>query len=220
MTAQSMKETTVILRPDLIGKTTSVYTGYDEERLLKVGTFVGGMGGISILGCFNVSERPLSEFVNLNDFFGIERDEDYVLRSHTTGEVSPRMSLESESAVVSLQLEVKGWEILTAYPLRAFTLSGSTGLKQDATQIAVLGLLGKMTGAAAIVRSDMQVEGNGRLRVKATLKALGVLGKSRHMINKRLLIGIRRLCLISCGLVFRRSSTYHDLWQNYTFAYR
>lgn len=184
MTAQSIKERTVILRPDLIGKTTNVYTGYDEERLLKVGTFVGGVGGISILGCFNVSERPLSEFVNLNDFFGIGRDEDYVLRSHTTGEISPSLSLDSESPVVSLQLEVKGWDILTAYPLRAFTLSGSTGLKQNATQIAVLGLLGKMTGAAALVRSDMRLEENGRLRLTTTLKALGILGKLRHVITK------------------------------------
>lgn len=45
------------------------------------------------------------------------------------------------------------------------------------TKIAVLGLLGKMTGAAALVGSSMEIEETGRLRVKATLKALGVLGK-------------------------------------------
>lgn len=177
MTAQSIKENTVILRPDLIGKTTNVYTAYEEERLLKVGTFVGGTGGTSILGCFNVSERPLSEFVNLRDFIGIETKEEYVVRSHTTGQLSPAMSRDSENAIVSLEIEVKGWEILTAYPLRAYNLSGSTGHKQESTKITILGLLGKMTGAAAIIRNDMRIEGNGRLRVKATLKALGVFGR-------------------------------------------
>ena len=177
MTAQTTQGDTIILRPDMIGKTINVYTAYEEARLLKVGTFVGGKGGISILGCFNVSERPLLEFVHINDFFGIEEDEEYILRSHTTGELSPLMSRNSDSPVISLEVEVKGWEILTAYPLRAFTLSGSTGLRQEATQITVLGLLGKMTGAAALVRSEMQIEGNGRLRVKAVVKALGILGR-------------------------------------------
>ena len=182
MTAQSIKGNTVILRPDMIGRTTSVYTTYEEERLLKVGTFVGGVGGISILGCFNVSERPLTEFVHLNDFFGIESEEDYVVRNHTTGELSPMVSQASEIPPVSLEVAVKGWEILTAYPVRSFTLRGSTGLKQDVTRIAVLGLLGKMTGAAAIVRSGARIQGNGRLRLEITLKALGVLGMSKHIL--------------------------------------
>ena len=182
MTAQSIKGNTVILRPDMIGRTTSVYTMYEEERLLKVGTFVGGVGGMSILGCFNVSERPLSEFVHLNDFFGIESEEDYVVRNHTTGELSPFVSQAGEMPPVSLEVEVKGWEILTAYPVRSFTLRGSTGLKQDVTRIAVLGLLGKMTGAAAIVRSDVRIEDNGRLRLEIALKALGILGMSTRIL--------------------------------------
>ena len=39
-----------------------------------------------------------------------------------------------------------------------------------------MGLLGKMTGAAAISNSDMYVESNGRLRIWTSLKALGTLG--------------------------------------------
>ena len=177
MTAQSIQGNTIILRPDMIGKTVNVYTAYEEERLLKVGTFVGGTGGISILGCFNVSERPLAEFIRLSDFFGIECGEDYIVRSHTTGELSPPVSKDSQSPAVSLEVGVKGSDILTAYPVRSFTLSGSTGLRQEATQVAVLGLLGKMTGAAAVVRSEMRIEDNGRLRLKATTKALGIFGQ-------------------------------------------
>ena len=40
----------------------------------------------------------------------------------------------------------------------------------------MLGLLGKMTGAAAVVTSDISVVENGRLRVDISLKALGTLG--------------------------------------------
>ena len=176
MTARTTKGKTIILRPDVIGKTTSVYTAYEEERLLKVGTFVGGKGGNSILGCFNVSERPISELVHLNDFRGIEPDEEYIIRSFMTGELSPAVSRESDFPMVSLEVQVKGWEILTAYPLRSFTLRGSRGVK-DATKLAVLGLMGKMTGAAAVVAESMLVEETGRLRVSVGVKALGVLGE-------------------------------------------
>lgn len=40
----------------------------------------------------------------------------------------------------------------------------------------MLGLLGKMTGAAAVVRSETRLEENGRLRIELILKALGTLG--------------------------------------------
>ena len=181
MTARTTKGNSVILRPDIVGKTTNVYTANREERLLKVGTFVGGKGGTSILGCFNVSERQICELVHLSDFPGIEPGEEYAIRSFRTGELSRAMTLESQFPMVSLDVEVKGWEILTAYPLRSFTLRGSQGLK-DLTKLAVLGLLGKMTGAAAVVGSSMQVEETGRLRVKANLKALGVLGKLQRLL--------------------------------------
>ena len=87
------------------------------------------------------------------------------------------MKLEDNSAVVSADIETKGYEILCSYPLRAFTLHGSTGLQSSSTYVAVLGLLGKMTGAAAVVGvTEMRIEENGRLRIRTTLKALGVLG--------------------------------------------
>lgn len=160
----------------MIGKTVSIYTAYEEERLLKVGTFAGGKGGTGILGLFNVSKRPLSELVNINAFPGVEREEEYIVRAHTTGEVSDVLKMDSETPVISLSVEVKGHEILSAYPLRSFTLSGADGSASSASKVAVLGLLGKMTGAAAVIKSDMRIEGNGRLNVQVTLKALGKLG--------------------------------------------
>ncbi|KAL9636155.1 MAG: hypothetical protein Q9164_002994, partial [Protoblastenia rupestris] len=78
MTAQTTDGRTIILRPSVIGKTVNVYTAYEEERLLKVGTFVGGQAGTGILALFNVGQRALSELVNLDTFPGVEAGEEYV----------------------------------------------------------------------------------------------------------------------------------------------
>ena len=176
MTARTTQGKTIILRPSVIGKTVGVYNAYEEERLLKVGTFNGGVGGTGILGLFNVSERPLSELVNLNAFPGVKSEEEYVVRSHTTGEVTRPMNLDAETPVISLEVQVKGYEILSSYPLMVLPTSESRDLDSPSTQVAVLGLLGKMTGAAAVIRSETRLEGNGRLRTEVTLKALGTLG--------------------------------------------
>lgn len=178
MTARTTQGKAVILRPSVVGKTTGIYTGYEEERLLKVGAFSGSKRtGTGILGVFNVSPRILSEFVNLNEFPGVESNEEYIVRGHTTGEISEVMKLDNKNAVVSLEIAVKGWEILSAYPLCSFTLGRHQELKSSNIKIAVLGLLGKMTGAAAVLNSESRVEVNGKLRVTSSIKALGVLGE-------------------------------------------
>ena len=173
MTARTIQGKTIILRPSVIGKTVGVYTAYEEERLLKVGTFSGGVGGTGILGLFNVSERPLSELVNLNAFPGVKREEEYVVRSHTTGEVTHPIHLDTQTPVISLEVAVKGYEILSSYPLSVVPSPKSS---DPSTKVAVLGLLHKMTGAAAVINSDTRLEGNGRLRVEVRIKALGKLG--------------------------------------------
>lgn len=179
MTARTTQGKTVILRPSVVGKTIGIYTAYEEERLLKVGAFSGSKRtGTGILGLFNVSARILSEFVNLNEFPGVETNEEYVVRAHTTGEISEAMKLDDKNAVLSLQVAVKGSEILSAYPLRSFTLGRLQGLESSKVKIAVLGLVEKMIGAAAVLNLEMRIEENGRLRIVSSIKALGVLGES------------------------------------------
>ena len=176
MTAQDSDGKTIILRPSVFGKTTNVYTAYEEERLLKVGTFTGGIGGTSILALFNCTQRPLSEVVNLDAFPGIEPNEEYIIRSHTTGEISRPLALRSQLPIVSLEVDTRGYEILSAYLLNSATFTGSTGLHSSTTKIAVLGLLGKMTGAAAVLQSEVLKKASGRLKIQVIMKALGVLG--------------------------------------------
>jgi hypothetical protein len=175
ITAPTPRGKTVILRPHLVGKATDPYNEYSAAALLKISTYVGGAHtGTGILGVFNVSTQPLSEFVQLDAFPGTEKGS-YVVSAFTTGEVSEPMhrgdGKSSPTAnMVGLELDARGWEILTAYPLRAFTV------REKSLSVAVMGLLGKMTGSAAVSGSDVYVEDNGRLRVWVSLKALGVLG--------------------------------------------
>ena len=177
MTAQTPRGKTIILRPSTVAKALDVNTPYEEERLLKFGTYHGKAGtGSGIIGVFNVSERPLSEFVPLSAFPGVENavaGDQFIVRAHTTGEISEPMATSGTLPFVSLALETKGWETLTSYPLHHFCFKDNA----VSTQIAVLGLLGKMTGAAVVLSQEITTqEPTGRLRLSVGLKALGVLG--------------------------------------------
>ncbi|KAL8773665.1 MAG: hypothetical protein Q9209_001431 [Squamulea sp. 1 TL-2023] len=178
MTARTIRNTTRILRPNRIAKTieSGIYTPYESLRFLKVGTYHTGSSadyGVSILGVFNISEQALAELVPLRDFDGVRDGKEYIIRAHPSGEISPAMSLNSESPMVDLALDTKGWNILTAYPLYTTPSSSSP----ERTDIAVLGLLGKMTGAAGVVGTPVfESRGIGFVRVNVVLKALGVLG--------------------------------------------
>ncbi|KAK3048550.1 hypothetical protein LTR09_010044 [Extremus antarcticus] len=170
MTAQTVRKKTVILRPHRVGRAMGVYNAYDAKAILKVGTFVGMQKtGTGILGCFNVSQQTLREFVRLEEFPGTEKGK-YVVGSFCSGRYSGVMSRESKHAMVVLELETRGWDILTANAVRSFTW------REENIQVAMLGLVGKMTGAAAVSGCDMYIESNGRLRIWVSLKALGTVG--------------------------------------------
>lgn len=173
MTAQTVRGQTVILRPQMIGRAMDPYNSYDcSAALLRVGTYSGmAHTGTGILGVFNVGGEAVSELIQLEDFPGTEKGE-YVVGSFTSGDLSKPMGRGGADAMLGLALGRSGWDILTAYPLRSFTLKKDTA----PVSIAIMGLVGKMTGSAAVTNSDVYVEDNGRLRIWVSLKALGVLG--------------------------------------------
>lgn len=182
MTGITVRDKTVILRPHRVGRTVgSVYNAYDAHAILKIGTYVGfAQVGTGILGCFNVSPRPLREFIPLEDFPGTEQGS-YVVGSFRTGQLSNPLSRDSEDATPAahLALEPAGWDILTAYAVRSFRV------RDAAVGVAMMGLLGKMTGSAAVVGCDMYVETNGRLRIWVSVKVLGTLGIWISDLEKR-----------------------------------
>ena len=181
ITAKTIRGQTVILRPDLAGKTTQQYIGYDEGPLLKISTYVGRRRtGMSILGAFNISDRPVTDFLTLDDFPGtLPREEEYVIRAHSSGDMTQPTA--TSSPILALTLKIKEWEILTAFPLISFhTPTTTTSIK-----MASLGLVNKMTSAAAILRTEYIHEPRNlidkqQLKIKSstTLKALGTLGTS------------------------------------------
>lgn len=188
MTAPTTHGTTVILRPSIPGRAMEMYHDYKEGKVLSIGTYTGwARTGSGILGLFNIHDSQVSRMVSLREFPGIYEGSTglYIIRAHTSGRVTDPMrpydsgDSSAPAPLVTIELENKGWEILTAYPTQSFTLKGSHGCgsgKSNLTHVAVLGLLGKMTGVAAVESSDIFVVENGRLRFDISLKALGTLG--------------------------------------------
>lgn len=170
MTAQTLRGTTVILRPHIVGKAMNPYNFYGDQAVLKIGTYVGmAKTGTGILGCFNVCGQTLNEFVHLQDFPGTDEGE-YVIGSFRSGGVGSPVKRGDQHAMVGIELATRGWDILTAYAVRSFEIRSKT------VKVGTMGLLGKMTGAAAVTGTDMYVESNGRLRIWTSIKALGMLG--------------------------------------------
>lgn len=188
---QSGKHKTVIFRPDNFGKTVDPYVAYEDEVLLKVGNHVGrSETGTSLLAVFNVSSRPITELMPLSKFPGLVEGKRYIIQGHNTGYVSkPILIIENEITVMVVKLpvchcpmlrnvivndlkQIIGFEIYSAFPLIRMETT-----KNEFTELATLGLLGKMTGAAAVVQNDFFLNSStGRIEIDVGLKALGVLG--------------------------------------------
>jgi hypothetical protein len=187
MAGQTPRGDTVILRPSTVGKSTAAYNAYDDTVLLKVSTYVGmAKTGVSILGVFNCTPKPLTELIALDAFPGAEKGT-YVIRSHTDGQVTKPTSVATNDAFAHLELPVRGWEILSAFPLHTFTLQRGTGHPakgQENIRVACLGVVEKMTGAAAIIQTDSYVDReSGKLRIWTSLKVLGTYGKLSLFIS-------------------------------------
>lgn len=128
------------------------------------------------MGIFNVSQRPVTELIHLNRFLGMVEPQSYIVRSHISGLITRPLGSQNPDSLIRMTLPVRGYDVLSAYPLTGF-VSKSDGNEIDTTWIANLGLLGKMTGAAAIVKNEIGFDAKlGRISIDTSLKALDVLG--------------------------------------------
>ena len=178
MCAKNPRGQTVILRPSTVGKSIGIYDNYNEGHLLKVGAYDGKSDvGTGILGVFNISDHEISYLLPITHIPGVKRgldeiDKKWIVRSHVTERITkpiiPRLPMSPEMLVHQI-LDIRGYDIWSALPVHSFTLHDKP------VDVAILGLLGKMSGACAIVESRLKVEGE-RLKVVVELKALGVLG--------------------------------------------
>ena len=131
---------------------------------------------IGILGVFNTSRAPQSEFLGLDDIFEILPEGQFLVASFQSGNYRKADPCKDQLPPIFLDLAFWGWDILTVYPLSSFRLS-EQGPGSN-IEVAVLGLLCKMTGAAALTRGDLWVDDQlHTLNLEIGLKALGTLGK-------------------------------------------
>ncbi|KAL6863024.1 hypothetical protein ACO1O0_003268 [Amphichorda felina] len=71
ISGKTPRGTTIIFRPSVIGRAISPFVGYEDNALLKIGSYHGASEtGTSIMGVFNVSDRPLTELIPLSSFSG------------------------------------------------------------------------------------------------------------------------------------------------------
>ena len=167
-------ERTIILRP-AVGRATEVYMAHNEPALCKIrSSYTVGGFTIGILGVFNTTKIARSDFLTLDDILGKNRKRSYLIRSYQSGNHKKVSPSNVQLPPVLLNLTFWGWDILSAYPLQFFRLSSDV---KD-VGIAILGLLHKMTGAAALTRVEMSVSGRAQqVNLQVGLKALGTLGK-------------------------------------------
>ncbi|KAL6237441.1 hypothetical protein BDW75DRAFT_82802 [Aspergillus navahoensis] len=195
MTASTIQGTTITLRPDIAGRTLDMYRDIREGHILRVGTYHGRAGsGSGIMAVFNVAKGVKSAIIPVADFPGIhnqkETEAGYIVRAHRTGRIVEGLHA---SSTVSVTLNERQGDMLTAYRIETLTPTFNLKVNDDPDEntmttvkdpvpvpvsigVAVLGLLRKMTGVAALVSSDIYIENTGRLRVDVGIKALGVLG--------------------------------------------
>ncbi|KAF2971011.1 hypothetical protein GQX73_g2576 [Xylaria multiplex] len=172
MTGLTPRGKTVILRPSVVGKTIDAYTGYDEDALLKVGCYHGKYGtGTPILGVFNTRPRILTEIISLDCFPGIVPSNKYIIRSHHSGKATEAKNYGLQDARLGITLEKGGYDIFTAYP--ATQLDSETN---GTITTALLGLIGKMTGATAMIANHFEFLPTGKVFSITRLRALGTLG--------------------------------------------
>ncbi|KAI1465436.1 glycoside hydrolase family 36 protein [Daldinia caldariorum] len=172
MTGPTPRGKTVIFRPSVVGKSIDAYTSYDEPVLLKIGSYHGrAITGTPLLGVFNTSRRAVSELIPLSRIPGVSEANLYVVRAHRSGLVTPVIEPGSTSSVLAVSLDVRKYEIFTAFPITQFD-SETNGM----IYFANLGLIGKITGAAAITTNQSELLHTGRVFLDTRLKALGVLG--------------------------------------------
>lgn len=167
-------ERTIILRP-AVGRTTEVYMAHNEPALCKCRTsHTVSSIMIGILGVFNTTKAPRSEFLTLDDILGNCLKRSYLIRSYQSGHHRKVIRSEKQLPPVLLDLAFWGWDILTAHPLQSFRFSNEV---KD-TYITILGLLHKMTGAAALTKVEISYDDQAQqIYSRIGLKALGTLGK-------------------------------------------
>ena len=170
MCAPSQSGALLALQPHGMARALNPFLGYNDGRLLCMRNHHRVLGlprSSYFFGTFNVSQTAVMELVPLSDL--VEEDGEFLLTAASTGLPKLLSKEEMRSAFLTEDLQPGGWEVWTATPV--FEMAG--------IKLAVAGLLGKITGAAALRRMDfhcVETEASRSVKVSVELSAAGTLG--------------------------------------------
>lgn len=162
MTAATPRGGRIALRPN-VAVTADMWDNFADGQFLKIRTST--QNSVALMGVFNIANGQKDAFIPLQQFYPQSKTpERCIVRSYRTGQIFiPQGGM---SDLFHVQLETRGWDILSVFPL--------TSVKQLAdARFACLGLVDKMSGAAAVISCDV---GDAETQVKVCLKALGKAG--------------------------------------------
>ena len=205
MTAPSPSGTLIALRPSQAAVSGGPWSRYADGNLCRIASAASYSQGdksaaqTGLLGLFNLTDGPKRELISVRDFSAVmpnaTPDTQVVVLSQATKQVLGPLPLAALATVASatsngqssnqglLSVVVKGrsWDILSAAPVQHVETAGKV------FDFAVLGLEGRMTGAAAVVSQQAEAV-DGSVKVKVGLKALGrlsvwVAGPKTHVLS-------------------------------------
>jgi len=167
MCASSPSGALMALQPHGMARALNPFLGHNDQQLLCMRNYHGVLGAPRssyFFGIFNVSQTAVIELVPLSDL--VEEDGEFLLTAASTGLPKLLSKEEVTSAFLAEDLQPGGWEVWTATPV--FEMAG--------IKLALVGLMGKITGAAALRRMDFHCEASQSVKVSVELSAAGTLG--------------------------------------------
>ena len=185
MVAEAPDGRSIALRPKGMGKAGQAWDGI-EKGVLKIVNEASA--GAKFLGVFNVGETDRSVMVSIAEFANIgqswKQDAEVVVLSHEMQKVLGPIKLGSTStfqsdpsSLIKIDLKATGCDILSAFEATRLNTANGEIL------VSVLGLMGKMTGAAGVSAFKFLISNNNKLVASLKLKALGTVGIWVHGIK-------------------------------------
>ncbi|KAI1150115.1 glycoside hydrolase family 36 protein [Nemania diffusa] len=151
-----------ILRPRIKGRATEVYNKAQGDRFLRI---AAAHHKSVFLGLFNLGTDKRMEIVTTRCFPDLDAQHGYIVKSHIKDKI---YDFSRNTGLLDVSISPMDFEILTAFPIsRIGTL-----------RYVILGLRGKMTGAAALATTPTLHKEDGLNEfLGISLKALGSLGR-------------------------------------------
>lgn len=202
MTAPSPSGTLIALRPSQAAVSGGPWSRYTDGNLCRIASAASYSQGDSppgqagLLGLFNLTDAPKRELISVREFGAVmpdaAQDTKVLVFSQATQQVLGPLPLKNvvstshsgrsaNRGLLSVVVKGRTWDILSATPVQHVETAGNV------FNFAVLGLQGRMTGAAAVVSQQVEAA-EGSVKVKVALKALGrlsvwVAGPKTHVVS-------------------------------------